>query len=106
MLTRLIGSPFSGVVGAIGAAFWQAFTTGGISEWLGLPFAVFLLSLAQSAWALISENRLLKDALTPKLEIVFLPPNYSTDPDAAINFRPYLQTLEWGRLPGGGKTAV
>ena len=95
MLSRVIHSPFAGVVIAVGAALWQAQTTGGINEWLGLPFGAFLLAIVQSIWALVSENRLMKDALTPKLEIVFLQPDYAKRPEDHINFRPFLQTLEW-----------
>ena len=66
----------------------------------------FLASIATSVWALIRENRLMKDALEPKLEIVFLPPDYAKSPDDEIDYRPFLQSLEFARSPGAGMPAV
>jgi len=106
MVQRFLKGPFIGMVLAIGSAIWQASTAGGIDQWIGLPFVAFVVSIASSVWSLFRENRLLKDALEPKLEIVFLPPDYAKTPDDEIDFRPFLQTLVFGRLPGGGGTMV
>lgn len=100
-IASFIGSPFVGAVGAIGAALWQARTTGGIEQWFGLPFAVFVLSIGQSLWVLVRENLAMKEAIRPKLEIVFLQPNYAKSPDDEENLRPFLQTIEYGQLRSG-----